>query len=399
MLNDPRKNNLATFNSHGAQKCPETRPKSLHLQITLARTQLREGKLSEGIETYFTIATEMVLKGELGKAAAIYKLILKDDSNNPLALAFLSSLYHHQGLEAEARQLHTPPIREETRQEETSPIDNIALSEIGELEKILPSRKVEKNEAIITQNQANHNLYLIAEGRFQVVHQETSGQSLELATLGKGNFFGEITMLLPNRNATATIIALESGKLLTIAREEFRHFLKVRPPLLKTLLAVAHKRLLEYTLRPLFISGDNRDLPWLSRIAEVFQIRQFSAQELLLKEGERNQSLYVILDGNLQVSCQGSDIKHQIPITNLNAGDFFGEFSLLTGEAASATVRALSTGWVACLKRREVDRLATHFPEFLPRILNSFRARKQSLIKKKINYLSTQPRQELRGER
>ncbi len=392
MLNGPRKDNSTTFSS------PKTRQKSLHLQIILARTQLREGKLSEGIETYFTIATEMVLKGELGKAAAIYKLILKNDNHNPLALVFLSSLYHHQGLGAEARQLYTP-VEGETRQEKTSPVDNITLSEIGELEKILPTRKIEKNETIITQNQANHNLYLIAEGRFQVIHQETRGQALELATLGKGNFFGELTMLLPNRNATATIIARESGKLLIVAKEEFRRFLETRPPLLETVFAAAHKRLIEYTLRPLFISGDHRDRPWLSRIAEVFQVRQFSAQELLLKEGERNQNLYVILDGNLQVSCQDSDIKNQIPITNLNAGDFFGEFSLLTGAAASATVKALSTGWVACLKRREVDRLAAHFPGFLPRILNSFRARKQDLIKKKINYLSTQPRQGLKGKR
>ena len=273
MFNGSRQDNLGPFDSQMVQKRLEANQKSLHLQITLGRTQLREGKLKEGIETYFTAATKMVLTGKLGKAAAIYKLILQADNDNPMALALLSSLYHHQGLEAEARQLQ-PALKEEQ------------------------------------------------------------------------------------------------------ARPKVR------------------QHLLEDALRPLFISGNDLDLPWIARIAEAFQVRQISAQELLIKEGERHQTLYVILEGHLQVSCQNPDESDAIPITTLKAGDFFGEFSLLTGEAASATVRALTTGWIASLKRREIDRLAAHFPEFLPRILKSFRARKQSLIKQKINHLSNRPPQQ-----
>ncbi len=271
MFNDSRKDNLNLCNIQAAQKRLEANPKSLQLQITLARAQLHEDRLEEGIETYFTAATAMVLKGELSKAVAIYKLILQADNSNPMALALLSSLYHHQGLEAEARQLQ-------------------------------PALNIEK------------------------------------------------------------------------ARPEMR------------------QHLLEEALKPLFISGNSLDLPWLARIAETFQVRRFSDQELLIKEGERHQTLFVILDGHLRVSCQNPEGTDEIPITTLKTGDFFGEFSLLTGEAASATVRALTTGWVASLQRREIDRLAAHFPEFLPRILKSFRARKQSLIKKKINYLSNRPR-------
>ncbi len=374
------------------------REKNLHSQIILARSQISKRKLSEGIETYFKVATEMVLKGDLSRAIATYKLILKEDNYNPMALTFLSCLYHNQGLEAEALQLHSPKGGKNLR-EETFSIEKIEPSKIIELEKIIPAVKIDKGQEIITQNQKNHNLYLIAEGRFQVIHQEPSGRSVELAALSRGNFFGRLTMLLPNRNATATIIALEPCKVLTVTREDFRNFLKARMPLLETLRIAAHKRLLEYALRPIFISGDDRDLPWLYRIAEAFQIRQFSEQEILLKEGERNESLYVILDGDLQISCRGSNRTEAIPITKLSAGDFFGEFSLLTGEAASATVSALSEGWVAWLKRREVDRMAAHFPDFLPRILKSFRARKQDLIKKKINYISTLPQPLLREKR
>ncbi len=390
MANDLKDNRSKLSPSQKSQKQQEAKQKSLHLQIIQARSQLSAGKLSEGIETYFKIATELVLTGKISMATAIYKLILKEESTNPMALAFLSSLYHHQGLEAEAQQLNTPE-NGKTLNEEAFPVDTVELSKINELEKILSVKRVAKNQEIITQNQENHNLYLIVEGRFQILHQGSDKLSKEIAVLSNGNLFGELTMLLPHRKATATVIALESGKVLTVAREEFRLFLKTRPALLETILTMAHKRLLEHALRPLFISDNDREQLWLSRVVEKFKISKFSAQELLLKEGERNQALYVILDGDLKVSCHGPLASGEIPITTLTTGDFFGEFSLLTGEAASATVRALSNGWVAILKIQEVDRLATHFPEFLPRILNSFRARKQNLLKKKINGLSSRP--------
>ncbi|MCK5679744.1 hypothetical protein KAI46_02920, partial [bacterium] len=108
MSKDPNPESLNQFYSRAVHQRLENNRKSLHLQIILARTQLRKGNLQEGIETYFAAATAMVLKGDLAKATAIYKLILQADGNNPMALAFLSSLYHHQGLEAEARQLLTP---------------------------------------------------------------------------------------------------------------------------------------------------------------------------------------------------------------------------------------------------------------------------------------------------
>ncbi len=393
MIYDPNLDNI----DETTRKRLEAKQKSLHLQINQARALINAKKTSAGIEIFFAIATEMVLIGEITKATAIYKLILREEPNNSLALAFLSGLYQHQGLAAEVQHLNTHKVANspdlKTFPSETSHSDffsdtTIELSDIGELEKICPTRRVMKNEVIIRQNQENHKLYLIVEGRVQILYQDCENNFKEIATLSAGNFFGELTMLLPHRLATATIVALETGKLLTVGREEFKDFLKSRPYFLEPLIKAAHKHLLEYTLRPLFCLGNNRDQLWLSRIAESFKIRTFSAQEFILKEGERNQSLHVILDGNLEISIQGPGENHNIPITTLGAGDFFGEFSLLTGEAASASVRALSNGLIACLKRHEVDRLVAHFPDFLPRILTSFRERKQNLMKIKISSLN-----------
>ncbi len=385
-------NKLNLDKNQTKQKSLEIKQKSLHQQINQARILLNAKKTSQGIDSYFAIATEMVLIGDITKATAIYKLILKEDNNNSLALTFLSNLYHHQGLIAEVQQLNSKTadnlVHSEYFQKKTFLNSAVELSKINELENILPAKEVYKDEIIITQNQENNSLYLITKGQFQILHQTNDGKAKEIATLSTGNFFGELTMLLPHRKATATVVAMEAGKLLVVNRKKFHNFLNSRPGFLESLIKATHKHLLEYTLRPLLFLGNDRDQLWLSRISESFTIKSFSAQELILKEGVRNQSLYVILDGNLEVSCKSSKKDHQLPITILNAGDFFGEFSLLTGEAASATLKALSNGWIACLERQEVNHLAAHFPDFLSRILTSYKERKLNLMKKKISSLN-----------
>ncbi|MBN2809746.1 MAG: cyclic nucleotide-binding domain-containing protein [Deltaproteobacteria bacterium] len=268
-MNSDRKNqHCAADTNHLSRNPLENKEKNLRSQINLARTQLSQGKKQEGLETYFKIAAEMVLIAEVSKATAIYKLILKEEPANPMALAFLSTLYHNQGLDAEVLQLNTR----------------------------------ENNKSSVTEN-----------------------------------------------------------------------------------LPAELQQLLIYALRPLFFTESSPEPARLSQIAQIFKISKFSPGELILKEGENNQTLYVILDGKIKISCGNREATGEIPITTLAAGDFFGEFSLLTGETASADVRAQTAGWLASVKRQEVDRLAVHFPEFLPRILESFRIRKQRLLIQKIN--------------
>lgn len=361
----------------------ESNQKKLHDQLKTARSQIKAGESSKGVATYFKIAQEMVLSGDITKATATYKLILKEEPNNPMAQTFLANLYHHQGLEAEALQLSSPENSLPFKSEDFS-FETIGLSEVGELKKLITLQKVAAKQKIISQNHENNRLYLITEGHFQVIHQETGKLDTVVTTLGKGHLFGELTMLLPHRKASATIIASEPGKLLTISRDEFKHFLKIRPALLESLITKMHKRLLEFALKPLLISENGQKQLWTSRLAEAFKVTKFSNQEHLMVEGEKNHSLYVILDGDVEISIKGSQNSNNISVTTLTTGDFFGEFSLLTGEAASASVKALSNGCLAILEKDKVDQLATHYPEFLPRIISSFRARKLSLLEKKI---------------
>ena len=69
-------------------------------------------------------------------------------------------------------------------------------------------------------------------------------------------------------------------------------------------------------------------------------IRNFEPNENIVNENHDGDSLFIILSGNARVSIDkdGKDIKLGL----LSPGDTFGEFSLLTGDKRSATVKAIN---------------------------------------------------------
>ena len=70
------------------------------------------------------------------------------------------------------------------------------------------------------------------------------------------------------------------------------------------------------------------------------KIRKFEPNENIVNENDEGDSLFIILSGNARVfiNKDGKDIK----LGMVANGDTFGEFSLLTGDKRSATVKAIN---------------------------------------------------------
>ncbi|HZL57026.1 MAG TPA: mechanosensitive ion channel family protein, partial [Bryobacteraceae bacterium] len=87
--------------------------------------------------------------------------------------------------------------------------------------------------------------------------------------------------------------------------------------------------------------------PDLFELASYLRRLSFAAGEHVLTEGEAGDSMYFIVEGRVGISFRSSDgTERQVSV--MEVGDFFGEASLLTGEARTASAVALSR--VDCYK-------------------------------------------------
>jgi small-conductance mechanosensitive channel/CRP-like cAMP-binding protein len=77
------------------------------------------------------------------------------------------------------------------------------------------------------------------------------------------------------------------------------------------------------------------------RVASGARERRFAPGETIVREGDRGSSMFVVEEGRLSVSAHGTVGQSQ-KLAVLEAGSAFGEVSLLTGDARTATVRALT---------------------------------------------------------
>ena len=77
------------------------------------------------------------------------------------------------------------------------------------------------------------------------------------------------------------------------------------------------------------------------RVASGARERRFAAGETIVREGDRGSSMFIVEKGRLGVSAHGTVGQSQ-KLAVLEAGSAFGEVSLLTGDARTATVRALT---------------------------------------------------------
>ncbi len=117
---------------------------------------------------------------------------------------------------------------------------------------------------------------------------------------------------------------------------------------------------------PLF-SVLNDDL--LEAMAVKFTLQSYTRGEELVKEGEDRDTLFIIVDGSLELvasSAYGTELR----IRFLNAGDFFGAEELVANQPSMFTVRTLTDCHMLTFSKKNLDgilasneELGQHFQE------------------------------------
>ena len=87
----------------------------------------------------------------------------------------------------------------------------------------------------------------------------------------------------------------------------------------------------------------------------------FEPEEVVFREGDRGDWLYVVLDGEVEISRSipgGGDT----PITRLGRGECFGQIALVSDRPRSATVRSVTALDLLAVDRDAFQALFSNFP-------------------------------------
>ena len=119
---------------------------------------------------------------------------------------------------------------------------------------------------------------------------------------------------------------------------------------------------LETALRtaPLFALLDERQR---SRIGDLMTIRRFDAGTMILKQGSSAVALYLLLDGEVEVSREPEEGGRAVTLARLKPGDIFGEMAVLDDDTRSSSIVGVEPVRCALLSRWELLQELRRYPE------------------------------------
>ncbi len=105
-------------------------------------------------------------------------------------------------------------------------------------------------------------------------------------------------------------------------------------------------------------------------LAGLMKLKALRGAEYLISEGVVDNSLHLVVDGNLEVvKRSGNDGIASIAI--IREGDLAGELSFIDGEVHTVGLRALRDGQVLSLTREDFEKLVDKNPQLVYKVMRA----------------------------
>lgn len=185
--------------------------------------------------------------------------------------------------------------------------------------------------------QADTRVFILVIGEV-VVCDEDEADSPVLARLGPGELFGEISALFGLPRISAVRVSRPSV-LLEIPGDVLEDVINSRPELSRAVIGRYRQRITDTALRSVSLF---RQIPadGLAMLIEHSSLMSIPTGEAIVREGEPGDAIYIIIYGTARVTHRAGE--ELLNLALLRAGDYFGEWSVLTGEPRAATVSAVT---------------------------------------------------------
>lgn len=325
------------------RKLLKRNPKDDKIRLRLADALAMQGRKEQALFLYTELAEYYARSGFIHKAIAVNKMILKLDPHMTDFQQRLEELFQHQQISFAQKisQLEMEEASEE-RQKIT--------------QQVPPEEPKEINQEAEEISQEAEEISQETEEISQASPLEEPEEKFQEASFGESN---DIFLKTP----------------LDIPVEEFREPFQ-EPPIEEPQeipieepeeIPQEEPEALSPTKTPLFSDFTKEEF---AEVAKMMNLRDYFPGDIIIKEGEPGSSLFIIIDGEVEVITKDKD-GQSVPLARLKDGDFFGEVSLLTGRPRTATILAVGYVRMMELDKESLDAITGKFPR-VQKVLEDF---------------------------
>jgi putative peptide zinc metalloprotease protein len=216
----------------------------------------------------------------------------------------------------------------------------LPVEALGAVADALCEERYAAGAKVFAEGDVGDRLFIVAEGSAELSCAGSVG-SVPLTVLGPGELVGELALRSAEHRRNATLTALTPLVLLSLDGEAFERTLASHPQSQAAFDAHAEDLLAARFIKHVgpFMTLDDAER---QALAQRLIRRTVAAGEMIIREGERGDSCFMLRAGEAEVLLHEDD-GGQRRVDVIRAGSLFGESALLTDTPRSASVRALES--------------------------------------------------------
>ncbi len=122
-------------------------------------------------------------------------------------------------------------------------LSDLPEDDLNQLVSSLKVLELQAREILYREGEVGEHLYIIADGQVEILRAAGTDDELLLNIIGAGEYFGDMALIMPGGQRTATVRARGVTTLLTMSRGEFDDLLRRYPVLAYSMVRVSSQRL------------------------------------------------------------------------------------------------------------------------------------------------------------
>ncbi len=235
---------------------------------------------------------------------------------------------------------------------------------LAELAALAEQVHLTAGQTLFRQGDVGDAMYVLGAGELSVHLEQEDGRATTLNNVAVGEHVGEMA-LLTGQPRTATVRASADCDLIKIPKTAFDAIAARRPDVVRDLVQVVLPLFRRTQLAAILTRFFGQlDAAAIHDLETRFDWLTLRGGEALIRQGERGDTMFIVISGRFRVSRVEDDGAEHI-LGEVSAGDIVGEFSLLTDERRSASVYAIRDSTVARLSRAAFELVMERYPRGL----------------------------------